>query len=53
MTGASRGIGRQVALHLAGRGAAVTAVARASAALTGVQEEAARAGEGYGYSPLM
>ena len=44
MTGASRGIGRQVALHLAERGAAVAAVARASAALTGLQEEAAPAG---------
>ena len=44
MTGASRGIGRQVALHLAERGAAVAAVARASGALTGLQEEAARAG---------
>jgi 3-oxoacyl-[acyl-carrier protein] reductase len=44
VTGASRGIGRQVALHLAGRGAAVAAVARASAALTGLEEDAARAG---------
>jgi 3-oxoacyl-[acyl-carrier protein] reductase len=44
VTGASRGIGRQVALHLSERGAAVAAVARASAALTGVQEEASRAG---------
>jgi hypothetical protein len=32
VTGASRGIGRQVALRLAERGAAVAAVARASAA---------------------
>ena len=46
VAGASRGIGRQVALHPAGRGAAVAAVARASTALTGRQEEAARAGEG-------
>ena len=44
MTGASRGIGRQVALHLAERGAAVAAVARASAALTSLPEEAARTG---------
>ena len=44
MTGASRGIGRQVALHLAERGAAVAAIARASAALTGLPEEAARVG---------
>jgi 3-oxoacyl-[acyl-carrier protein] reductase len=44
VTGASRGIGRQVALHLAERGAAVAAVARASAALTGLPEQAARAG---------
>ena len=44
VTGASRGVGRQVALHPAGRGAAVAAVARASTALTGRQEEAARAG---------
>lgn len=44
MTGASRGVGRQLALHLAERGAAVAAVARASAALTGLPEEAARAG---------
>lgn len=42
MTGASRGIGRQVALHLVERGAAVAAIARASAALTGLQEAAAR-----------
>jgi 3-oxoacyl-[acyl-carrier protein] reductase len=41
VTGASRGIGRQVALHLAERGAGVAAIARASAALTGLQEEAA------------
>jgi NAD(P)-dependent dehydrogenase (short-subunit alcohol dehydrogenase family) len=44
VTGASRGIGRQVALHLAERGAAVAAVARANAALTGLPEKAARAG---------
>jgi 3-oxoacyl-[acyl-carrier protein] reductase len=44
VTGASRGIGRQVALHLAGRGAAVAGIARASAALAGLEEEAARAG---------
>ncbi|HEY6746625.1 MAG TPA: SDR family oxidoreductase [Mycobacteriales bacterium] len=44
VTGASRGIGRQVALHLSERGAAVGAVARAGAALTGLPEEAARAG---------
>jgi short-subunit dehydrogenase len=44
VTGASRGIGRHVALHLAERGAAVAAVARASAALTGLEEEAARTG---------
>jgi NAD(P)-dependent dehydrogenase (short-subunit alcohol dehydrogenase family) len=44
VTGASRGIGRQVALRLAERGAAVAAIARASAALTGLPEEAARAG---------
>jgi NAD(P)-dependent dehydrogenase (short-subunit alcohol dehydrogenase family) len=44
VTGASRGIGRQVALHLAERGAAVAAIARASAALTDLQDEAARAG---------
>jgi 3-oxoacyl-[acyl-carrier protein] reductase len=43
VTGASRGIGRQIALHLAERGVAVAAVARASAALTGLQEEATRA----------
>ncbi len=53
MTGASRGIGRQVALHLAEQGAAVAAIARASAALTDVQEEAARAGQGYRHSLLM
>ena len=44
MTGASRGVGRQVALHLAVRGAAVAGIARASAELTGLPEEAARAG---------
>jgi 3-oxoacyl-[acyl-carrier protein] reductase len=44
VTGASRGIGRQVALHLAERGAAVAAIARASAALTDLQEQAARTG---------
>ena len=44
VTGASRGVGRQVALHLGERGAAVAAIARASAALTDLQEQAARAG---------
>ena len=46
VTGASRGIGRQIALHLAERGAAVAGIARASAELTGLPEEAARAGQG-------
>jgi NAD(P)-dependent dehydrogenase (short-subunit alcohol dehydrogenase family) len=44
VTGASSGIGRQVALHLSRRGAAVAAVARTGAALTDLQAEAARAG---------
>jgi NAD(P)-dependent dehydrogenase (short-subunit alcohol dehydrogenase family) len=44
VTGASRGIGRQVALHLARRGAVVAGIARASAELTSLPEEAARAG---------
>jgi NAD(P)-dependent dehydrogenase (short-subunit alcohol dehydrogenase family) len=39
VTGASRGIGRQVALHLAGRGAGVAAVARAGGALTDLEED--------------
>ena len=37
VTGASRGIGRQIALHLAGRGARVAAVARAGPALTDLE----------------
>jgi NAD(P)-dependent dehydrogenase (short-subunit alcohol dehydrogenase family) len=41
VTGASRGIGRQVALHLAERGAAVAAIARPSAALTDLRGRAA------------
>ena len=44
VTGASRGIGRRVALHLSEHGAAVAAVARTSVALTGLQDEVVRAG---------
>ena len=41
VTGASRGIGRVLAVHLAGRGAAVAAIARPSADLDSLGDEAA------------
>jgi NAD(P)-dependent dehydrogenase (short-subunit alcohol dehydrogenase family) len=41
VTGASRGIGRLLAVHLAGRGAAVGAIARPSADLDSLRQEAA------------
>lgn len=44
ITGASRGIGRAIALALARRGARVAAAARDAAGLDGLREEAARVG---------
>ncbi|HUZ55334.1 MAG TPA: SDR family NAD(P)-dependent oxidoreductase [Streptosporangiaceae bacterium] len=40
ITGASRGIGREVAIHLSGLGAAVAGIARQSDDLTSLGDEA-------------
>lgn len=42
VAGASRGIGRVLAVHLAGRGAAVAAIARPSADLDSLSDKAVR-----------